>query len=114
MDPLESRNIGQVWPWGTPMTPMDHKPLNAEYGPWSTDHSTWKGQKGPKRAKKAPNHNLFKNGHSNSQEPKCSIWSRVAKGHFSKPSLKDNWDKTPPRIMPNFNWDEEDPRGPTG
>ncbi|MBW0486930.1 hypothetical protein O181_026645 [Austropuccinia psidii MF-1] len=60
------------------------------------DHKTRKRQKGPKRAKKAANHNLIKNGHSNGQVPK---WPKA----ICNRCIKENGDRTPPWIMPKVN-----------
>ncbi|MBW0579460.1 hypothetical protein O181_119175 [Austropuccinia psidii MF-1] len=49
--------MGQHCPWGTLITTM-------ERGVWPTDCITCK------RAKKVPNPNMMKNGHSDGQDPK--------------------------------------------
>ncbi|MBW0533908.1 hypothetical protein O181_073623 [Austropuccinia psidii MF-1] len=76
MDPMESQPMGQLWPWGTPITPMDHRTCKRPKDP-----------KGPKKTKKALNPNMIKNGHSDGQDPKQSRWSKMAKLIF-KPSSR--------------------------
>ncbi|MBW0483090.1 hypothetical protein O181_022805 [Austropuccinia psidii MF-1] len=49
---------------------------------WTTDPRTRKRHKRPKKAKKALNHNMVKNGHSDGQDAKHSRWSKMAKNPF--------------------------------
>ncbi|MBW0494276.1 hypothetical protein O181_033991 [Austropuccinia psidii MF-1] len=79
------------------------------YGPWTANHRLHKDQK---KAKRALNPNIIKNGHSDGQDSKQSRWSKIAKIQNFSPNLKDNGDKPPFWMMPKVNQDEEDPRGP--
>ncbi|MBW0485081.1 hypothetical protein O181_024796 [Austropuccinia psidii MF-1] len=102
MDPLDSQQLGQFWPWGALIALTDCGPCTVGHAKDQKDPKHQKGPKGP--LNKIPT----------KMAKKYSRGSKMAKKSIFRPNFKDKGDKPPPWMITKVKQVEKGPRGPTG